>query len=80
MERTLQDALLRVFGQTAPAETTGTVEPGTGATRGDAALAAQLYNEAVAAQRKGDWATYGEKIAELGKVLERLAAAGKSGN
>jgi len=77
MERTLEAALLKVFGETAPTtETTGTPEPssGGGTPAEDAALAARLYREAVAAQRAGDWATYGAKIAELGQVLERLAA------
>ncbi len=76
MERTLEGALLKVFGQSAPEETTSTAEPAPGGTpEADAALASGLYREAVAAQRAGDWATYGKKIAELGRVLERLAAA-----
>jgi len=76
MERTLEGALLKVFGQTAPEETSSTVEPsaGGGSPQADAAIAARLYREAVAAQRKGDWAAYGAKIAELGRVLERLAS------
>ncbi len=78
MEKTLEGALLKVFGQEAPAETTATPQPGGGgdtATTADAARAAALYKEAVAAQRAGDWSTYGAKIAELGRVLERLASA-----
>lgn len=74
MERTLEGALLKVFGQQAPAESTGTPTPGAPATTADARSAARLYREAVAAQRAGDWATYGAKIAELGRVLERLAS------
>jgi uncharacterized membrane protein (UPF0182 family) len=35
--------------------------------------AAQLYQQAVAAQRAGDWATYGARIKELGNVLSQLA-------
>jgi uncharacterized membrane protein (UPF0182 family) len=38
------------------------------------AAAKALYLDAIAAQRKGDWATYGSKVEELGKVLSRLAA------
>jgi uncharacterized membrane protein (UPF0182 family) len=46
---------------------------GTGVSASDVALARDLYTRALAAQRSGDWATYGNLIAELGKVLERLA-------
>jgi len=41
------------------------------------ALAAQAqahYDRAIAAQRAGDWATYGKEIDSLGVVLERLRA------
>jgi uncharacterized protein len=75
MEKTLEAALLKVFGQTVPEDggsepTTGTAGPD-GVT--DLALARQLYDEAIEAQKAGDWATYGEKIGELGNVLSRLA-------
>ena len=43
-------------------------------TSGDAALAQRLYTEAVAAQKAGDWATYGAKLQQLGSVLDRLAS------
>ncbi|NTU70422.1 MAG: UPF0182 family protein [Coriobacteriia bacterium] len=73
MERTLEAALLKVFGQVAPTSTeTSTVTPGQSVT---AAAARKLFAEATAAQKKGDWATYGAKIAELGKVLEQLVSA-----
>jgi len=77
MERTLEGALLKVFGQSAPPsqEGSGTAEPGEGGAAGDAAAAARLYREAVAAQKAGDWATYGDKLAELGRILEGLAGA-----
>lgn len=71
MASDLESALLAVFGQQAP-ETTGTPEPGGAVT---AAEAQSLYQEAIAAQRDGDWARYGELIDELGRVLERLAGA-----
>ena len=35
--------------------------------------AAQLYTDALAAQRDGDWAEYGRLIEELGRVLDELA-------
>jgi hypothetical protein len=34
----------------------------------------QLYDEAQAALRAGNWALYGERVAELGRVLEELQA------
>jgi uncharacterized membrane protein (UPF0182 family) len=37
-------------------------------------LAEQLYEEARAAQRQDDWATYGEKIQRLGEVISALRA------
>lgn len=45
---------------------------------GDAALANSLYQQALAAQRKGDWAGYGSAIDQLGAVLQRLAGASKT--
>jgi len=42
-----------------------------------AALARQarsVYDRAVAAQRAGDWAAYGEALEELGQILEQLTA------
>jgi uncharacterized membrane protein (UPF0182 family) len=37
------------------------------------AEARATYERALAAQRQGDWATYGEEIRRLGVLLERLA-------
>ncbi len=77
MERTLEAALLKVFGQESSA-TTGTAEPGpgqTGAGGADAAAARKLFTDALDAQKKGDWALYGTKISQLGALLERLAAS-----
>ena len=37
--------------------------------------AAELYQRAVAAQRSGDWARYGEDLSQLGEVLRQLQAA-----
>jgi len=77
MERTLEAALLKVFGQESSA-TTGTAGAGsgdTGAGGADAAAARKLFTEAVDAQKKGDWALYGTKLSQLGALLERLAAS-----
>jgi hypothetical protein len=50
-----------------------------GSATADAATARDLFTRAIAAQRKGDWAEYGRLVNELGRVLERLAAAPSSG-
>jgi hypothetical protein len=42
-------------------------------------LAEQLYEEARAAQRLDDWATYGEKIRQLGEVISALQALETAG-
>jgi uncharacterized membrane protein (UPF0182 family) len=45
---------------------------------GDAAAlmrqARQHYDQALAAQRSGDWARYGQEIQRLGEVLRRMEA------
>jgi uncharacterized protein len=41
---------------------------------GLAAEAQAHYERAVAAQKSGDWATYGEELRRLGEVLERMRA------
>lgn len=87
MENTLEAALLKVFGQQnagntsavggVSSDSTAGAVGGAGAGQGsiaDATAAQKLYIDAIAAQRKGDWATYGVKVEELGRVLSRLAA------
>ena len=52
--------------------------PPSSASAGLAALAAEAqshYERAVAAQKSGDWATYGEELRQLGQVLERMRTA-----
>jgi uncharacterized protein len=70
MERTLEAALLQVFGEVPPGE-----EPvgENGVETPDAAEARRLYEAALEAQRAGDWAEYGRQIEELGRVLEQIA-------
>jgi uncharacterized membrane protein (UPF0182 family) len=73
MERTLEGALLKVFGEGAPEPpdagvATADVDPGE-----LAAEAQRAYEEAVEAQRQGDWTTYGQKLQELGRLLGRLS-------
>ncbi len=90
MEKTLQDALLKVFGEQPTSTAGGASGAGASASGGgsaaatgttlspsaanDAALAEQLYQQALAAQKAGDWATYGAKLDELGAVIKRLSA------
>jgi uncharacterized membrane protein (UPF0182 family) len=69
---------------TLPATTTTSVQPGTTTTTVSGQLpsdpqelidlADQLYEEAREAQRTNDWATYGDKIDQLGRVIEALQA------
>jgi uncharacterized membrane protein (UPF0182 family) len=88
MEQTLEAALARLFGGRAPrpaVETTAATAPvhrpaaepaAAPQPAADlAALAAQArshYERAIAAQRAGDWATYGEEIKRLGELLEKM--------
>jgi hypothetical protein len=82
MEDTLEEALLKVFGAesfagqpSAPATSTpgGSIPPTGTPGAGDVRRAAQLYQQAVEAQKAGDWATYGKRLEELGAILGTLA-------
>ncbi len=62
---------------TVPGGTTTTTAPTTGTTlpndsTGLIVLANSLYNQALEAQRRGDWAEYGRLISQLGLVLTQL--------
>ncbi|MBI5230689.1 MAG: UPF0182 family protein, partial [Coriobacteriales bacterium] len=74
MDNTLEGALLKVFGQEAPQPSDGATATPRPSGSADAATAQRLFQEAIEAQRRGDWAEYGRKIEELGSVLERLAS------
>ena len=87
MEPTLDAALARLFGGSAPTpppevdQTTRTApaappQPSAGATDVSAAVgeARSHYDRAIEAQRAGDWAKYGEEIRLLGEALKRLPA------
>jgi uncharacterized protein len=93
MEPTLQGALLKVFGEQGGSASGGASQGGAAGSsgsaggtaglapaKGDAALAQQLYRQAVAAQQAGDWATYGARLKELGTVLERLSSSTATGS
>ena len=78
MEETLEAALANLFGGAA-----GTTQPVRQPTPAPVAgtptadlvrQAADHYERAIAAQRVGDWATYGAEIARVGELLRRLNA------
>jgi uncharacterized membrane protein (UPF0182 family) len=88
MDETLEGAVDKLFGKSgapgvaavaaptasAPAAPTGSTAP-VEASRTDAALAAEAlahYERALAAQREGNWALYGEEIKKLGDVLKKM--------
>lgn len=73
MQPDLAGALAAVFGA-APTQS-GETPGGTGLTAADAAA---LYQQALEAQKAGDWAAYGRYIDELGKALNALAGASET--
>ena len=76
MERTLEEALDVVFARTDPViEVTDTGLQGEPSVDKTALVqqASRTYDVAVAAQRAGDWAAYGESLERLGALLEQLA-------
>jgi uncharacterized membrane protein (UPF0182 family) len=88
MEETLESGLARLFGG-APAspviltaapesETAPEAVPSSpdGAAADLLGRAREHYERAIAAQRAGDWATYGAEIDRLGEVLQRLGRPG----
>ena len=92
MEPTLEGAMLALIrggaaeaavaepGRPTPAAEAGREEAPDLGEPGDAsallARAKAAYDRAVAAQRRGDWAAYGEALDELGRILERSSAGG----
>lgn len=84
MEDTLEKAIQKIFGGSLREDNAGRpTEPKKPAGKGDdtaennerARLIQQAqdhYERALEAQRKGDWATYGEEINKLGEVLKKL--------
>ncbi|MHB1340619.1 MAG: UPF0182 family membrane protein [Coriobacteriia bacterium] len=74
MQPDLAGALAAVFGA-APTDDGGTPGDGTAATAEEAAT---LYQQALEAQKAGDWAAYGRYIEELGKALNALVGASET--
>ncbi|MHB0912000.1 MAG: UPF0182 family membrane protein [Armatimonadota bacterium] len=80
MEETLPAALSRIFGGAAPEEERRPVQGPTAAPSGASQRlidqANREFRQAEEAQRKGDWAAYGEHIRRLGETLRRLRQGG----
>lgn len=78
MEETLEAGLARLFGGgVAPAATTAERSagpPNDGRAVNLIRQAVELYASALAAQRAGNWAEYGEEQTRLGEVLRQLQA------
>ena len=78
MQETLDGALAELFGGSARAARSQPTASDTTGAAGESELRAILaeawrrYQAAVAAQREGDWARYGEEIRQLGELLKRL--------
>lgn len=76
MGETFEQAIGELFSGKPPTEKreTGPAPTETGADTQAQLIekARRLYDEALEAQKKGDWATYGSKIQELGEVLDKL--------
>lgn len=79
MEHSLQDALDKVFGMAeveveveAPTDS-GLEDRGRDRTWAELSSAASgAYSDAIAAQKEGDWAGYGEALERLGNLLEHM--------
>jgi uncharacterized membrane protein (UPF0182 family) len=60
----------------APTEGAPTPPPGAGPDMSSLAVQARAhYDRAVAAQKSGDWAAYGEELRQLGQVLQKMGAS-----
>jgi uncharacterized membrane protein (UPF0182 family) len=79
MEPTLEDAMMALIrgaptvveADVAEVEATPETVPSPGQ-RSLASEAQAVYDRAVGAQRRGDWAAYGAALEELGRILEQL--------
>lgn len=76
MEETLEEALAKIFGLTKDEELPTSLESTT--TRGEETgetepfkQAQEIYDEAIRAQKDGDWSRYGEAIKRLGEILNK---------
>ncbi len=76
MEETLDAALSRIFGEVRVSDEIGNAAPKSTAAgrpeKGLASRAQEHFDQAMKAQRDGDWARYGEEIRRLGEVLRKM--------
>jgi len=75
MARTLDEALTTIFGRSRekPAPAEETLPPKEQASYEELARQAKtIFDEAIAAQREGNWALYGEKLKQLEAVLNKM--------
>ncbi|NLC76452.1 MAG: UPF0182 family protein [Clostridia bacterium] len=84
MARTLEEALEQVFGQlpdrTTPAEKAPALSEEIGQNYGQLARQAKsVFEQAVAAQREGDWAAYGDYLKQLENLLNQLSPIASPG-
>jgi uncharacterized membrane protein (UPF0182 family) len=86
MEETLDAGLTRLFGGAPEAAPTraqvaaAAAQPSAGGGAAVGSLAQQAadhYDRAIAAQRVGDWATYGNEIKQVGDLLRKIREEGK---
>ncbi|HTY62199.1 MAG TPA: UPF0182 family protein [Acidobacteriota bacterium] len=86
MEETLEGALSRIFGgeipggaeEAAVAQATAKQSPSAPGGSNLAQQAGEAYEQAIQAQRQGDWAKYGEEIRKLGSIIDELRRNSKS--
>ncbi|MFZ2969590.1 MAG: UPF0182 family protein [Minisyncoccia bacterium] len=76
MEKTLEEGLSKIFGSEAPEKPkeSAAIKSQLPPTKNDEERirrAAVAYEEALRAQRDGDWARYGEAIGRLGEILKQ---------
>ena len=78
MAETLEEGLSLLFGGGAPGRpaiaATGAAGPASVADARLLSQAQQHYDQAIAAQRAGDWSAYGREIDQLGAILRQLRA------
>lgn len=73
MGRTFEEAFEELFNETPKKETTPQIPEGELPETNTVKRANEVFEEAMSAQRQGDWATYGSKIDELGKLLKQMS-------
>lgn len=83
MEETLDEAIRAIFGKRQGKSTKAKVTPESpekdilapqaAPSNNTISQARRHYDAAIRAQREGDWASYGEEIKKLGKILENMS-------